>query len=97
MTLCTECKTKILTLPARLKRVNEALHTVGRQYWTLLGDAMREIDTSLSFHGFADMANGTEETGTEHSTHMNVGEGKWLHISWHRMDSGRYKVVAYVN
>lgn len=28
---------------------------------------------------------------------LAVREGKWLSLSWHRMESGRYEIVAYVN
>lgn len=36
-------------------------------------------------------------TGLDGRKHVEIGEGKWLSMSWHRMESGRYEVVAYVN
>lgn len=94
---CETCNAKIPTLATRTKRVNDSLHGIGGRYFAQLCDAFEQIDITLSANGFPTMWNGTDEAGTSTSLHLNVGEGKWLHVSWHRMDSGRYEVVAYVN
>ena len=95
-TLCANCKTAMPSLKTRLTRVNTRLHGM-LTYFDNMGAAFRLIDSALVASGFEETNGCTETAGTETSFHGNVGEGKWLHITWYRMESGRYEVTAYVN
>jgi hypothetical protein len=35
--------------------------------------------------------------GREGRIHEAVGHNRWLALTWYKMDSGRYEVVAYVS
>src|ERR1700676_2763472 len=96
---CDTCKVKIPTLRTRLSRVNSELHQLGLTYQENMGDAFRRIDSALLCHGFADTNSAEGNAGTDTSFHVCVSSdtASWLHVTWHRMESGRYEVVAYVN
>ena len=94
---CETCKAKIPSLRTRLNRVNEALAGIGSIYYHSLGNAVYEIDSALEANGFA----ATEWDGTVYGNtrrvNEEVGDGKYVHISLYRLESGRWEVVAYVN
>jgi hypothetical protein len=97
---CDTCKAKIPTLRTRLSRVNSELHQLGLTYQENMGDAFRRIDSALLRHGFADTnfteVNADIDAASFH-TCVSSDTASWLHVTWHRMESGRYEVVAYVN
>jgi hypothetical protein len=97
MTLCTECKAKIPTLTTRLRRVNSELQLVGLEYPETLGAGLVRVYDILRLQGFTEPEVGYTLPQPDGRIHAEVGEGKWLSVSWHRMESGRYEVVAYVN
>ena len=79
---------------ATMKRVNDGLYQIGLKYWDYL--PIYEIDSMLVENGFE----ATEVAiycGRVGSAHEEVGHGKYLTFNWHRMDSGRYEIVAYLN
>jgi len=55
------------------------------------------IDAILHSNDFLTTGEATAECETLTSLNACVGEGKWLHISWYKMPSGRFEVTAYVN
>ena len=76
------------------KNVNEKFHTLGQTYWSYL--PVYQIDSILVEAGFE----ATEPAiycGRDGSIHEEVGNGKWLSMTWHKMESGRYEIVAYLN
>lgn len=78
----------------RTKLVNNRLHVLGLGYHDLLPIA--QIDLILTDNGFQP----TEPAiycGADSKFHEPVGDGKYLTITWHKMESGRYEVTAYVN
>lgn len=87
---CETCKAKLPTLKTRLTRVNDALHYLGTYYHNTL--PLHEINDILTLHGFQEAT-----FGQAGSVHEEVGEGKWLSMTFHRMDCGSWEVVAYVN
>ena len=95
VTRCTDCQARIPSLKARLNRVNGILADLGRRYHDYL--PVFQIDTALIESGFEPLDATVSFLGCEGRTHEPVGEDKWISISWHRMDSGRWEVVAYVN
>jgi hypothetical protein len=95
--LCEKCKAAIPSPAARSKRVNEALHKLGLGYFSSMTEAFHAIDFALIAEGFASTVEATKESGNERSFHACVGDGKWLHITWYRMETGTYEVTAYVN
>lgn len=90
--ICTNCQAQIPTLKSRLNRVNAKLHELGLTYHQFV--PYEQIDAILKQEGFEDTVGASEG---DKKLDVCVGEGKWLHISWYRMGSGRYEVVAYVN
>jgi hypothetical protein len=97
---CETCKAKIPTLHTRLVRVNADLYQLGLEYRDTLSYSLNAIDRILLANGFV-ITSGSIElaicTGINGQRHIEVGEGKWLSLSWYRLDSGRYEIVAYVN
>lgn len=89
---CSTCKAKIPTLASRLRKVNGKLWDLGLTYHEHVPHT--EIDGILKQEGFEDTI-GASYDG--HKLNCSVGDGKWLHVSWYRMQSGRYEIVAYVN
>jgi len=90
MTLCTKCKAKIPSPASRQKAVNNALYYLGTYYHDAL--PLADINRILTESGF--QAATFSQVGR---CHEEVGEGKWLSVTFYRMDSGRWEVVAYVN
>ena len=76
------------------KRVNDQLYNLGLQYWNYL--PIFEIDSILVEFGF-DATEPAIYCGREGNTHEPVGDGKFLSMTWHKMESGRYEIVAYLN
>ncbi len=95
MTLCENCKTALPSLTRRLVRVNSELWQLGLEYHRLL--PVHAINSALATHGFSATSVWTFQPGGEVRLHEEVGEGKWLSLSAHRMESGNWEVVAYVN
>ena len=92
--LCENCKAEIPSLKTRLKRVNDFLHALGLYYHETL--PLSDIDTILEANGFQPPMWSYSSQKGETQRHA-VGTDKWLTASFHRMDSGRWEVVAYVN
>ena len=76
------------------REVNAHLSDMGARYHD--GIPVQEIDGILCQHGF----NATEPAiycGREGRAHEQVGEKTWLSLTWFKMPSGRYEIVAYVS
>lgn len=98
MTICTECKTKLPSLASRVRKVNSELYQLGLEYHDMLSYSLNAVDRILVKHGFREQAGESIVPGLNGRQHVEVGEGKWLSMSWYRLPaSGRYEVVAYVN
>jgi len=93
--LCDNCKAAIPTLKTRLAHVNQALWALGTRYHDFLPFEL--IDAILNSNGFFEIDNFDRKGQTCTSIQSYVGDDKWLHVSWYKMDSGRYEVTAYVN
>ena len=60
------------------------------------GLQLEEIDTILQSNGF----NGLEAAiycGADGASHEQVGPRTYFKMTWHKMESGRYELVAYVS
>lgn len=97
MTLCTNCKAQIPTMARRLMRLNSELHQIGLEYHNTLGGSLVRVYDALRAHGFIEPEVGYTLPHPSGNILAEVGEGKWLTLSYHRMESGRYEIVAYVN
>jgi hypothetical protein len=98
MNLCDKCHAEIPTLARRLKLLNQELWRVGLDFYPTLSHALNIIERVIKEHGFNELNGVILATGNiDGSHHEEVGEGKWITISWHRFESGRYEVTAYVN
>ena len=74
--------------------VNTELHDLGKVYHEHL--PIQQIDEILELYGF----NPTEPAiycGADGASHEHVGHNKYLSLTWHKMESGRYEIVAYLN
>lgn len=96
MAQCENCKTKIPTMVTRLHNLNCALAN-GRQYFDTLGAGLLFVYDTLRRFGFQEPDVEYSITQPDGRLHLEIGEGKWVTASWHRMESGRFEVVAYVN
>lgn len=75
------------------KKVNAALAAMPNYHpWIPNGT----IDKILTANGFNEMEQGIY-TGRDGRIHEKVGNNTWLSMTWHKMDSGRYEIVAYVS
>ena len=75
-------------------QVNVKLYELGKHYHHVL--PLSDIDCALLCAGF----NVLEEAiycGRDGHSHEQVGPRTWLSLSWHKMESGRYEVTAYVS
>ena len=75
-------------------RVNDALYRFGLTYWESI--PLANIDSLLTREGFRE----TEPAiycGRDGSSHERVGDHTWFTMTWHKMESGRYEVTAYVS
>lgn len=74
--------------------VNRKLHTLGQRYHK--GLPLAEVSAMLTEEGFSGMSDGVY-CGSEGRVHEQVGPHTWLALSWYRMESGRYEIVAYLS
>jgi hypothetical protein len=77
------------------RRVNNALHALGLLRHDSLPIA--EIDAALAANGFEETEPAIYCGRDGNCSPMRVGTYTYLSLSWHKYDSGRYEVVAYVN
>ena len=91
------CKAKIPTLHTRSLRVNSELYQLGLEYHDTLSWSLNAIDRVLLKYNFNTTDGMINNSGIDGKLHQEVGEGKWLTLSWHVMDSGRYEIVSYLN
>ena len=60
------------------------------------GLALTEIDEALTVNGFNTLEPAIY-CGRDGSVHEQVGERTWLVMQWHKMETGKYEVNAYVS
>jgi hypothetical protein len=76
------------------RAVNDALYGMGRTYHD--GVPLTTVSELLVHYGF-DALEDMLLCGHVGSFNAEVGRNRFLTLSWYRMESGRYEVVAYVN
>jgi hypothetical protein len=76
------------------QRVNNGLRELGRQYWASV--PLDTVNALLLTYGF-DELEPMILCGATGRLHENVGRDRWLALTWYKMESGRYEVVAYVS
>jgi hypothetical protein len=74
--------------------VNDALYGMGRTYHQSV--PLDAVNGLLTHYGFNEL-DAMLLCGREGSLHENVGRNRWLSLTWYKMESGRYEVVAYVS
>ena len=79
---------------ASRKQANDALHRLSTVYHDSL--PIFDIDRILGFAGF-DPTEPAIYCGREGRSHEQVGPRTWFTMTWHKMESGRYEVIAYVS
>lgn len=78
-----------------LKQVNDALYKLGHNVYhdsVPLG-LVDEILSHAEFDPLPEMI----LCGREGRLHEPVGHNRWLTLTWYKMESGRYEVIAYVS
>ena len=88
-------KSNVTTEAKAAKNVNNRLHELGLTYHE--GLPLDTIATLLSAHGFRGEAMDGIYTGTEGRMSDQVSAKRWIHMTWYKMPSGRFEIVAYVN
>jgi hypothetical protein len=78
-----------------LSRVNEQLWHLGLNYWVSI--PLNTVNSILEESGLLPLVDACLLLGHDGTIHEQVAPDAWLTLSWHRMESGRYEVVAYVN
>lgn len=76
------------------KKVNDGLYKIGLKYWEYI--PVFEIDSLLIENGF-DATEAGLYCGESGRSEEQVGIHKYLHLTWHKMESGRFEIVAYLN
>jgi hypothetical protein len=79
---------------AAMRAVNHKLYKLGQSYH--VGLPLHTVTNWLIEEGFTGISDGIY-CGADGSTHEQVGPHTWLLFSWHKMESGRYEVVAYLS
>ena len=75
-------------------QVNSKLYELGKDYHHSI--PLENIDVALLTAGFR-MTEAAIYCGRDGHSHEQVGDNTWLSLSWHKMESGRYEVTAYVS
>jgi len=81
-------------------RMNQFLSNLGATYWNEL--PLKQIDAALAANGFNILEPGFY-CGADGRINEAVGIGLmgrekiFLSLSWHKMQSGRYEIVAYLS
>jgi hypothetical protein len=75
-------------------RANAALYELGTHYHESLNCAIFDIDAILIRNGFDGLEEGIY-CGRDGRVNEQVGPRTWFSMTWHRMESGRYEIVAY--
>ena len=83
-----------LTLTRDTRHVNDFLHELGRA--SQVSIPLDRIDEVLTACGF-DSLKPRILCGRDGSIHEPVGRNRWLALQWHKHESGRYEVNAYVS
>jgi hypothetical protein len=86
---------RVRSVTSRRNAVNTALHAIGLTYHESLPIGL--IGDILAEHGFDPAELGGIYTGNDGTDTTDVGERTFLRLSWHRMPSGRWEIVAYVS
>lgn len=83
-----------LTLARDTRHVNDFLHELGRASQVSIPlDRIDEVLTACGFDSLEPMI----LCGRDGSIHEPVGRNRWLALQWHKHESGRYEVNAYVS
>ena len=83
-------------LKRNLKKVNDTLFDMNHnKYWD--GIPVKEIKEILEKYKFDTNNLDGIYTGAEGSIHEPVGFNKYIKMTWYKMESGKYEIVAYVN
>ena len=81
---------------AALRKLNGHLQGIGAGYHDSALPAV--IPNAVAEYGFDASDLVTVPFGDSGRQSTSIGEGKFLHLSWYRMEvSGRYEIVAYAN
>jgi hypothetical protein len=78
----------------KAQKVNDGLYAIGLKYWDYI--PVYEMDSLLVENGF-DATEAGIYCGTDSKIHEHVGAGKFFSMSYHKMESGRFEIVAYLN
>ena len=76
-----------------MRAVNAKLHEMGRVYHH--GLPIHIIAGWLEEEGFSPME-AAIYCGAQGRVHEQVGPHTWLALTWYKMESGRYEIVAYL-
>jgi hypothetical protein len=76
------------------RHVNRHLYELGRTYHASV--PLDTVSTLLETYGFNPLE-AMLLCGREGHLHEPVGHDKWVSMTWYKMESGRYEIVAYLS
>jgi hypothetical protein len=80
----------------RRARANHDLaKKIGSTYWSHLPVA--DIAEIINKHGFDGSALDGIYTGHQGKVHEKVGKNTWIVVTWYRMPSGNFEIIAYLS
>jgi hypothetical protein len=77
------------------KQANDALYDLGLIYHD--GLPIQEINWILTRYDDFNPLEDAIYCGRDGQVHEQVGAKTWLTMTWHKMESGRYEIVAYLS
>lgn len=77
------------------RTVNEVLFKFGRVYHDSV--PLAELSALLRWNGFDGLDDILLVCGREGRLHESVGRNRWFTLTWYKMESGRYEIVAYLS
>lgn len=85
-----------MTLRTRINRLNRDLAALTRnRYFACL--PIYEMRLAVEKHGFNSSDLDGIYCGSTGRSVASLGENVWLALTWHKMESGRWEIVAYAS
>ena len=89
-----EAREERRVLRGNTKSVNEYLYELGRAFHVSV--PLDRVNDVLRVYGFDELES-MLLCGREGRLHEPVGRNRWLALTWYKMESGRYEIVAYLS
>lgn len=78
-----------------LEPVNKTRYQGKAQAFGVIQDAIAE--SGFNWHEFEDSTSAGRVNGNEGRVHVAIGNGIYMTVTWYKMESGKYEIVAYAS